>query len=125
MPGWTGPPLAAWQGALSVVIAPVSAFLAVRGARLAIVATPAGVVVRNFFVTRRVGWHEIAAINPPNLAGAMLDNRITFVLYDGRVVGATAFSGFRHERGDSTSATVAALRKLCQHRRFSSQRAQK
>lgn len=123
-PDWIGPALGAWPGVLLAVIAPVSAFLAVRGVRLAIVASPAGVVVRNCFVTRRMGWHEIAAINPPDLAGTVLDKRLTFVLYDGRAVGSTAFSGDSREPDDFADGALAALRQQCRHRCSSSRRGQ-
>ncbi|WP_420803218.1 PH domain-containing protein [Streptomyces spiramyceticus] len=77
-----------------------------RAARLAIVATPDHLVVRNIFRTHTVPWGEIASIAPPKSYGATRKGGIIVSRIDGSSLSATAYVRGPHNR-DSFAVSVA------------------
>lgn len=101
-----------WAAASGVFTA-----VAVRFTRLAIVASPQRLTVRNFWTTRHIAWKEIEEIAPP----PALKRRSTAVhgqtgpglritLTGGRVIIANAYARSRGDRADFADPLVHELR---------------
>lgn len=80
-----------------------------------IVVEPCGVLLVNWFGTRRIPWEAIVRIDPPEPYGWFV-NGILFTTRDGKVHTATAFSPGPLDPESVTAGVVAELRKF--HARY-------
>jgi hypothetical protein len=86
--------------------------LAVRSWRLAIIARPDQLVVRNFFRTVRISWQDIAAFETPPPYGALWKAGLGIRMKDGRLIAATAFGRNQYETGRVQAAVMRELEEL-------------
>lgn len=80
-----------------------------------IVVEPRGVLLVNWFGTRRIPWEAIVSIDPPEPYGRFV-NGILFTTRDGKVHTATAFSPGPLDPESVTAGVVAELCKF--HARY-------
>lgn len=104
-----------WPSLAYGAVAVLMAFLAVRSVRLSVVATAPALIVRNFFRTRTIPWHLISAVKVPTRDGPPANSRMTFVLYDGQVIGASAYGMVPGDQPGFADEVAAEIRKHARH----------
>jgi hypothetical protein len=100
------------QRTMSTAATLVGIVLTFRVARLAIVATPDRLVVRNIFRSYTVLWGEIASIDPPKMYGSTRKTGIVVTRKDGSSLSATAYVRGPHNRDTFGDSVTNDLRKL-------------
>jgi hypothetical protein len=99
---------------------PVASFvlvcLGVRCWRLAIVAGPDHLVVRNYFRTVRISWQNIAGFEPPPPYATLGKSGLKIRLTDGRVIAATAGGRTQYDTGRVQAALMRELEELRRRR---------
>ena len=98
------------------VAAVALACLAVRCWRLAVIAGPDQLVVRNFFRTVRISWQDIAGFEPSPPYGTLWKAGLGIRLTDGRLIAATAFGRNQYETGRVQAAVIRELEELRRQR---------
>jgi len=104
-----------WEKIADGAVVLAFAIFGVRTARLAIVARPDQLVVRDFFRTYRARWSEIASFELPPPYGTWRKAGLRIRLVDGRLISATLYAQNRFNTGRrSTRAVVQELNRLLQ-----------
>lgn len=102
----------ATQRTVCTVAALAGIALAVRVARLAMVATPDHLLVRNIFRTCKVPWKQIASIEPPKQYGATRKTGIVITRTDGSSLSATAYVRGPHNRAQFAESVTRDLQRI-------------
>jgi hypothetical protein len=95
-----------------IVVAAVIVAYAIRGAAVEVRVTPDGVLVRNTFSTRRLGWAEISDVRvAPAFTprGSRTAYNVVFVRTDGSMVRARGIRCGTEDRAASVAADLAGV----------------
>jgi hypothetical protein len=95
--------------------------LIVRIARMGVFADHGRLVVRNFFVSYKIAWSQIAKFEMPPPYGNLRKTGLRIYLQDGRIISATLYSRggidqFADVTGRSSCQVIEELRRLQQER---------
>lgn len=104
------------QQVICSVLSVFTLWLTVRVARCALVATPEGLVVRNYTRTIKISWRQIRGFSPPAPYGRYLKAGLIIRLRNGRSVSANAFVPGPLNRRDFADDTVKRLELMLESR---------